>query len=222
MIVITGGTGALGKELVKLFKGDGKTVVSIARTENPEADYNFRHDLQKGDAIVVAAKQVEEIDETLEIIINAAGVFTAQPLGEITEDEIKKTMAVNLKASILMVSTLIERIKKDGTDIVNVASMGGVQAAPGIPVYGPSKWAVRGFSTDLQAALRDYPSRVMSFCPSSFESDILEKTSTSAHISRGESRMDAKAVAVCMKQLLELPKDMEIKEILLNRKGYDD
>lgn len=204
MIVVVGGTGALGKELVKLFRGDNKIVVSIARHENPDADYSLIHDLREGDEIIAAAGEVAALDEPLEAIINAVGIYQPAPLGEITEEDIKLNMATHLKIPVLLISTLIDRIKKDGTDIVNVSSIAAVRHSAGAPAYSASKTALRGFSADLQAALKDQPSRVISFCPSAFDDS---------------SPTSPRDVAKLIKQLLDLPKSMEVTEIVINTKG---
>lgn len=222
MIVITGGSGALGRELTKLYKNEGKTVVNVSRTSSELADHNLLHNLREGSEILAAAKEVEAISEPIEALINCAGVFTAEPLGKITEEEIKRTMATNLKAPMLMVSSLIERIKKDGADIVNVSSIAGTRGAPGIATYAASKWALRGFSATLQAELREYPCRVISFCPASFESEIVSKATGKDNGKGSAERMSTRFVAKCLKQLLDLPKDMEITEIVVNRKIYND
>lgn len=204
MIVITGGTGALGKELVKLFKADGKMVASVSRHENPTADHNVLHDLSEPWEAAQVAQEIEKIGEPLEVIINAAGMYGPISLGELTEAEIKRNMAIHAETPMLLVSNLLERIKKDGTDIVNVSSIAAEKHSAGAPAYSVSKSALRGFSADLQAALKDCPSRVISFLPSSFDDS---------------SPTSPADVAKLIKQLLELPKSMEVAEIIINTKG---
>ncbi len=217
MIVITGASDGLGHEVAKLYKKSGKIVVNVSRRECPEADKNLLHDLREGKEIIAAAKEILAMDEPLEAVINCVGVYTNQSLGEITEDEIKRTMSTNVKAPILLVSNLIERIKKDKADIVNVASTVGTKAYPNEAVYGASKWAVRGFSANLQLELKDYPCRVISFCPGGFKSKLSEKAAGRDNTTEGEW-MRTEDVAKALKQTLDLPKNMEVSEIIINRK----
>jgi|SRR5215217_3788207 len=67
------------------------------------------------------------------------------------------------------------KIKKDGADIVNVASTVGLKGYVDEAMYGASKWAMRGFSVNLQIELKDTPSRVISFCTGGFKSGIFQK-----------------------------------------------
>jgi NADP-dependent 3-hydroxy acid dehydrogenase YdfG len=218
MIVITGASDGLGKQLAKLYKAAGKTVVNVSRRESEYASTNLLHNLREGVEIEAAAKEIAALPEPLEAIINCAGVYATEPLGSITEEVIKQTMATNVKAAILLVSGLIDRIKADGTDIVNVASAVGLKAYPDEAVYGASKWALRGFSANLQLELKDYPNRVISFCPGGFETKIFEKATGEDRTKDGTTWMAASDVALCLKQILDLPKIMEVSEIVLNRK----
>ena len=217
MIVITGASDGLGKQLAKICKESGKTVVNISRRKCEYADYNILHNLREGSEIINAAKEVSAINEPLEAIVNCAGVMSIEPLGKITEDEIKRVMSTNVKSAILLVSNLIDRIKKDGTDIMNVACTVGFKGYVDQAVYGASKWAMRGFGANLQVELKDTPCRVISFCVGGFNSDIAKKV-TGKEINDPENWMDPKDIANYMKQILDLPKNMEISEVIINRK----
>lgn len=218
MIVITGASDGLGKEVAKLYKANGKTVVNISRNESDYADHNLLYNLREGSEIEAAAQEILKLDEPLEAIINCAGVLSVQPLGEITEDEIKRSMATNVKAPVLLVSNLIGRIKKDGTDIVNVSSTVGTKAYADQAVYGASKWALRGFSANLQVELKNYPCRVVSFCPGGFKTKLFEKATGIDSTEDGTEWMSPESVAACLKQILDLPKNMEVSEVVINRK----
>ncbi|MBP6880723.1 SDR family NAD(P)-dependent oxidoreductase [Candidatus Saccharibacteria bacterium] len=218
MIVITGGSDGLGKELINLFKASGKTVVNVSRTKNDQADYNFLHNLRESQAIKQAVQSIEEIDEPLEVLINNAGVFSKQPLGKITEDEIKRTMESNLNSQIMLTSELIDTIKRDETDIVNISSRIGFVGSIDLAVYGASKWAVRGFSESLQAEFKDLANRVISFCPGGFDTGLFVKATNHDPTKDGTDWMKPRDLALLIKQLLDLPKNIEVSEILINRK----
>lgn len=58
MIVITGASDGLGKELAKLYKKTGKTIINISRRESEYADVNMLHNLREGDEIKAAAEEI--------------------------------------------------------------------------------------------------------------------------------------------------------------------
>lgn len=218
MIVITGASDGLGLQLAKLYKEAGKTVVNISRRECEFADHNILLSLREGEEIEKAAQSVLAIDEPLEALVNCAGVLSVQPLGEITEDEVKRVMSTNVKSAILLVSNMTDRIKQDGTDIVNVASTVGLIGYADQAVYGASKWAMRGFSANLQVELKDTNCRVVSFCPGGFKSKLFEKATGDDNTTSEGEWMRPEDVALFMKQILDLPKNMEVSEVIVNRK----
>lgn len=217
MIVITGASSGLGHELAGSFKTTGRRVVNISRKKCPHADENLLYDLTDAEQIKKATAEVLQIQEPLEALVNCAGVYSEQSIEAITEKELERVYKVNVFAPILLTSQLMERIKQDHTDIVNVASTVGTKAYVDQAAYGSSKWALRGFSQNLQLELKDYPCRVISFCPGGFRSNLV-KNFNSKEIVDPENWMNPKDVALCLKQLLDLPKNMEVSEILINRK----
>ncbi|MFA6513661.1 MAG: SDR family NAD(P)-dependent oxidoreductase [Patescibacteria group bacterium] len=218
MIIITGASDGLGLELAKLYQDSGKTIINISRRESEFVSINLLHDLSNELEIKKAVEEVLKIDESLEAIINCAGVLSVQPLGEITGDEFNRLMSTNVKPAILLISNLIEKIKKDGTDIVNVSSTVGLKGYLNQAVYGASKWAMRGFSANLQVELKGTKSRVISFCPGGFKTKLFEKATGIDNTEDGSEWMRAEDVALALKQTLDLPKNMEVSEIVINRK----
>jgi NADP-dependent 3-hydroxy acid dehydrogenase YdfG len=117
---------------------------------------------------------------------------------------------------MLLVSKLAGRLRDNHTDIINVASTVGLKAYPDQAAYGSSKWAMRGFSQNLQVEL-GRTNRVVSFCVGGFKSDIFKKVS-GQDLPDPENWMDPSDIAKFMKQILDLPKIMEVTEIVINRK----
>lgn len=217
MIVITGASDGLGLQLAKVYKAAGKRVVNIARRESSGADENILADLTDAEAIARAANEVLALDEPLEVLVNCAGVLTVEPLGGVTVDALDRTLGVNIRGPILLVSALANRLKQDRTDIVNVSSTVGTKAYPEQAAYGASKWAMRGFSQNLQLELKD-TNRVISLCVGGFNSDIARKATGQNLPADPENWMNPTEIASFVKQILDLPKIMEVSEIVINRR----
>jgi len=218
LIVITGASEGLGLELARLYRAEGKVVMNVSRRKSAGATKDLLHDLSKSDEVVAAAQEIVKLNEPLEALVNCAGVMTMEGLGTISQTELRRVMAINVDAPVLLVSELMERIKKDGSDVVNVSSTMGVRGKVDNILYGTSKWALRGFSANLQVELQNTPSRVISFCPGGFKTKIFEKVSGVNNDAEKGAMMSAADVARCLKQLLDLPKNMEVSEIIITRK----
>lgn len=217
MIVITGASDGLGLQIAKIYKEAGKRVVNVSRRDSQYADDNIRTDITDEASVRAAAGQIKQMDEPLEALVNCAGVLSLEPLNNISADELDRVFGVNIKGAILLVSALTDRMKQDGIDIVNVASTVGLKAYPDQAVYGASKWAMRGFSQNLQVELKA-TNRVISFCVGGFKSAIAKKVH-GQDLPDPENWMNPEDIAVFMKQILDLPKNMEVSEIVINRRS---
>jgi len=219
MYVVTGASDGLGLEIVKLLVANGKQVIGLSRGKPSIGGLQWiQMDLLDVASIEAAAQQVVAFDEPVEALINCAGVLSFEPLGAISSTELDRILKTNTTGPILLTSRLAGRIKQDGADIVNVASTVGTKAYKDQAAYGSSKWAMRGFSANLQLELADTRSRVISFCIGGFRSKIAEKV-TGHPMADPENWMATDEVAKLLVQLLELPKNMEVSEIIVNRRA---
>ena len=125
-------------------------------------------------------------------------------------------MKVNLIAPLLLTGQLFDLIKENGADILNVGSTVGTKAYEDQCAYGASKWALRGVSQNWQLELKKTKCRVIQFNPGGFKSDLVKKyDSQNVDLS---AYMDPQDLARFMLHILQLPKSMEISEVLINRK----
>jgi NADP-dependent 3-hydroxy acid dehydrogenase YdfG len=219
MIIITGASDGLGLQIAKLYKAAGFSVVNLSRRECDYGDYNIVVDLQDYNSVEAAIAKVLALDQPIEALINCAGVLSVQKLESITSIEIEKVMMVNVNSAIHLTSGLMNRLKHDGSDIVNVASTVGLKAYADQAVYGASKWALRGFSANLQLELKESACRVISFCPGGFKSELFEKATGNGDATKSGTWMEPSDLAIFMKSILDLPKCMEISEVVINRKS---
>lgn len=216
MIVITGASDGLGLQLAKVYEAAGKRVVNISRRTSDYASDNILADISDEAAITRAVRAVLAIDEPLEALVNCAGVLSFEAIDTVTAAELDRVFGVNIKAPILLVAGLAKRLQSDGSDIINVSSTVGLKAYPDMAAYGSSKWAMRGFSQNLQLEFKN-TNRVISFCVGGFKSDIAFKV-TGEPLADPENWMNPADIAQFMKQILDLPKNMEVSEIVINRK----
>lgn len=216
MYVITGASDGLGLALAQLLVARGERVVSLSRSK-PQAK-GVDHivcDLTNEGSIVAAAEAVVKRPEAIAAFINCAGVFSEQPIQAITGKELAAVFTTNVIGPEILVGQLIERLKKDSADIVNVSSTAGLKGNTSQAAYCASKWALRGFSQVLQAELAGHPCRVISFCPGGMQTELFTKAQAAKD---NTNWMKPGDVAAFMLQILALPKNMEISEVVINRK----
>lgn len=218
MIIITGASDGLGREVAKLYQANGANVINVSRRECEFATVNILADLTKIDDIDMVATRIADMPDEVEAVVNCVGVWGEEAIANMTEVETDLLLATNIKAPMLFISRLMDRIKRDGSDIVNVISTAGLKGNKDHMAYAASKWGERGFTEALRSELKDTESRVVSFYPGGMKTKFFEKNLGEDITEDGSYWMDPAAVALCLKQLLDLPKNIEISEITLNRK----
>ena len=119
---------------------------------------------------------------------------------------------------MLLTSGLLPRIKKDTADVVNVVSTAGLQGSKHHAAYVSSKYAERGYTDSLRDELKDTLSRVIGFYPGGISTGLFVKDTDDDITKDGSYWMEPAELAKCIKQLLDLPKGIEVSEITLNRK----
>lgn len=216
MIVITGASSGLGEEIAKLYYGGDQKIVNISRRDSSFADINVKCDLTNDEDIESAVETLANINEPIAALINCAGMFKGNGIESINKANIEEVFSTNTSAMMLLTSKLIGRLKNDGADILNIISTAGVKPTTEL-IYGTSKWAARGFTLGLQAELKNTPCRVISFCPGGMSTGLFAKANGNPD---GINQwMDPGEIALLIKQILHMPKNIEVSEIVINRKS---
>lgn len=215
-IIITWASEWLWYELSKLYLKNWFEVVGISRTK-PDIDIvHVEADLTKHEDLDTVISRIQSDYSEFEALVNCAGMMVVQELSKLDYKENDTLMKLNVLAPIYLTGWLIENIKTNEADIINVASTVWLRACKDQCSYSASKWAMRWVSENFKLELQDTNSRVVWFNIGWFKSKISEKaTWISVDLS---PYMDPADIAVFMKQILDLPKTMEVSAVTINRK----
>jgi NAD(P)-dependent dehydrogenase (short-subunit alcohol dehydrogenase family) len=217
MYVITGASDGLGLALAKLLVAKGESVMCLSRND-PKVDgiMHITCDLTNEAAINIAAAALIARPEPLQALVNCAGVSSRQPLASLTGAEAARIYTTNAIGPVLLTARLLDRIKKDGADVVNVATA-GLKGNPDEAAYSSSKWALRGFTQNLQVEFKDTQCRAISFCPGGMSTAFFDKFDKTL-APHNATWMNPAEVAKLLLAILELPKTIEVSEIVINRR----
>jgi NAD(P)-dependent dehydrogenase (short-subunit alcohol dehydrogenase family) len=115
-----------------------------------------------------AVRNIEATFGPTDIVVNSAGLGIFKKLVDLTEKEWDRTFDVNVKGMFLVCKAVVPGMIQRGQGlIINIASLAArirTTRAPG-SCYSATKYAVRGFSSNLAEELSHYGIRVCCLSP---------------------------------------------------------
>jgi NAD(P)-dependent dehydrogenase (short-subunit alcohol dehydrogenase family) len=179
--LVTGGGGGLGRAVAAALVRCGASVVIAdlpgERLEKaaaglggvPALGVDLSDPVTCRDAPGAAA---ERAGRPLSILVNAVGIMKTRPPAEITDDEWRRTLDVNLTGVFHTLRAAAELMKQNGGgSIVTLSSVAGRSGRPNAMDYAASKAAL--LSLTKSAALAYGPEvRVNAVCPGVFLTDM--------------------------------------------------
>jgi benzil reductase ((S)-benzoin forming) len=172
-IIVTGAGTGIGRAVALHFASLGHTVLGVGRRmepleslrkENPSKIHIVSADVSesRGRKRVLDALPPPG---TVRYLVNNAGVLEPiKPLIEVTEDEFRQHMQVNLEAPLFLTQTLLEKFDKDAR-VLNISSGAARNPYVGWGAYCTSKAALNMVYRVLDAELKDRGIRVGSVRP---------------------------------------------------------
>jgi len=164
IIVITGASGGLGKELAKAYCEKGNKLILAGRNhekldslKEELSDYDaeiFTYQLDISDPLAVEEFSGSTIQNfgNIDVLINNAGMGTFGKVTELDNDSISKVIDVNVKGTIYMTKFFIDNINDR---LINIISTAGLKGKVNESVYVASKYAIRGFTESLMKEYED-------------------------------------------------------------------
>lgn len=128
---------------------DPKTLAALVESYG-DSVLPLKLDVTDRDAVFAAVAEAQKNFGRLDVVINNAGYGHFGMVEEITEDEMRAQLETNVFGALWVTQATLPfmREQKSG-HILQVSSIGGVNAFPGIGAYHASKWALEGFSQAL-------------------------------------------------------------------------
>lgn len=166
VVVITGGVGEIGSALARRLVAEGAKVVLADVQDGAALVAELQQSSDGGDARFVQtdvgaeddtrrmAEETESAFGRIDVLINNAGIFTAKPFDEITLDDWRERMRVNVDGTFLATKAVVPAMKRQGRGkIINIGSDTVWMGTPGFAHYVASKGAVMAFTRALATEL---------------------------------------------------------------------
>lgn len=108
----------------------------------------------------------------LDIVVNNAGYGLFGAIEEVSEGEARAQIETNLFGALWVTQSALPHMRAQGSGhIIQVSSIGGVNAFPTIGLYHASKWALEGFSQSLAAEVGSFGIKVTIIEPGGFATE---------------------------------------------------
>jgi len=147
-------------------------------------------DVTRADTIDAARQMIEVRAGQLNALVNNAGVAFSGPLEATPQADVEAMFQVNVLGTFAVTRAFLPMIRQARGRIVNVSSISGLFAAPGLTAYSASKFAVEGLSESLRVEVAPFGVKVISIAPGKVNTPIWDKAlRTSSGITQTQSPM---------------------------------
>ena len=187
VVVVTGSSSGLGRQMAKGFAGQGATLVLLARrkerleelakeleakgTKVLTIQFDVTNTKQVNDAAELAEKTFGKVD----VLVNCAGSAKNSGVLNMTDEEWDFIMDVDLKSVFLVTRAFANIMKKHNYGrIINIASMYDLvgNTAMDTVAYHSSKGGVVNFTRAVDAELAECNTTCNALCPGYFATEL--------------------------------------------------
>ncbi|MFD3467117.1 oxidoreductase [Streptomyces sp. NPDC058682] len=183
----TGASRGLGAEITREALDRGHSVIATAR----DASSVLRAYPNKPAGLLAVNADVTEVGQLtvavqaglaefgqIDIVVNNAGYGLVGAVEEVSEEAARALFDVNVFGVLNTLRATLPtlRARRSG-HVLNIGSVGGFATAPGVGLYGASKFALEGISEALHGELAPLGVRVTIVEPGGFRTDFLNRSS---------------------------------------------
>ncbi|TAM16929.1 MAG: SDR family oxidoreductase [Rhodanobacter sp.] len=230
VILITGASSGIGEATARYLAAQGHRIVLGAR--RIERLQSLAEALRAdGGQVAYQALDVTRLDDmqrfvafaeatfdSVDVIVNNAGVMPLSPLSAIKVDEWDRMIDVNIRGVLHGIAAVLPGMEARGHGhVVNVSSIGGHAVSPTAAVYCATKYAVRAISEGLRQETDTI--RVTVVSPGVVESELAETISDAvARESMKAFRriaLQPDAIARAIGYAIEQPDNVDVSELIV-------
>jgi len=156
---LTGSSRGLGRQIAEAALAAGHYLVATARDPARLAGLADRYgsqvlpvalDVTDPEAAAAAVRAGTETFGRIDVVVNNAGYANLAAVEDVSLDDFRAQLDANLFGVVNVTKAALPGLRaQGGGHIIQVSSVGGRLATPGLSAYQAAKWAVGGFSEVL-------------------------------------------------------------------------
>jgi NAD(P)-dependent dehydrogenase (short-subunit alcohol dehydrogenase family) len=181
--LVTGAAAGIGRQIAEVFVEQGALVMMadiaeerVAKEAAALGQSSVACDVSISADVKRAVDEVVSTFGGIDIVVSNAGIEQIAPLTEHTESDWDKIFAVNVKSVLFGVQHGAPAIiASGGGNIVNMASVAGLNGCPLFGAYAASKAAVVSITRTAALELRSAGVRVNAVCPAFLATEMVAR-----------------------------------------------
>jgi NAD(P)-dependent dehydrogenase (short-subunit alcohol dehydrogenase family) len=176
--IVTGGSRGIGRAIVDRFARDGAAVVDASRSpaaERHDRVLRIRTDIAEPEDI---RRMVDETVQRLggiDVLVNNAALELEGTIEQTDPEAWDRLMRVNLRGPFLCAKYALPALRERRGTIINIASVDGYWAEPGLAAYCASKGGLMALTRAIAVDHGHEGIRCTAICPSYVRTDMLEQ-----------------------------------------------
>jgi len=178
---ITGCSTGFGRNIALEALEQGNKVAVTSRntddvqdiiTQYPDTAIAIKLDVTVAEQVTAAVQTAQEKFGRIDVLVNNAGIGYFGAIEESEEEEYRRMFEINFFGLARVTNAVLPvmRAQRSG-NIVNISSVGGLVAFPGVGFYNATKFAVTGYSESLAKETAPLGIKVTVVAPSGFRTD---------------------------------------------------
>jgi NAD(P)-dependent dehydrogenase (short-subunit alcohol dehydrogenase family) len=188
LALVTGAGSGIGRATAIALAEEGARVI-VTDLNEPSADAtaeqirsrdqwaeSYQLDVSDMERMVAMAREVEQAQGPLDILINNAGIAVAGLFVDVSIENFRKVMDINMMGVVNGCHAFLPAMVARGQEahVVNIASMAGYVGVGKMTAYCTTKFAVLGFSECLRAEMAVHGIGVSAICPGLIRTNIVQ------------------------------------------------
>ena len=178
--VVTGGCGGIGTAICARFRREGAEVYAADITEPAASAQSdgisfVSHDVTREDSASELMARVARDHDSLDILVNAAGIEIEKTIEETSLDDWNRIFAINVTGTFLTAKHALPLMRAaGGGSIINFGSYDGFIADPSLAAYCATKGAIHALTRAMACDHGQENIRVNAICPGYVDTPMLQ------------------------------------------------
>ena len=214
VVIVTGASSGIGREIAKYFANKGDKVYGLARRLfDDEKIVSIQCDVTSKEQVRIAIQQIVDKEKRIDVLINNAGCGVSGSIENCDIDDIKDMFNVNFFGAVNVTQEVLGIMREQkGGKIINTSSVASIIPIPFQSYYSATKASLDIWAKALRMEIKPFNIQVCNI--------LVGDTKSNFTLSRKKSNNDKGTPyeSIVEKSISKMEKDEQVKAKLEERK----